>query len=66
MPITIWGVSPREKNWEAAVPRSTRVRSSAGMALWPTANEVSYHVPPLWSTDREPGRVSMEPMSWST
>ena len=37
-----------------------------GMALLPTEIEVAYHWPPVRSTERDPGRVSAAPSSWST
>lgn len=36
------------------------------MALWPTEMDVAYHWPPAWRTEREPGRVSTDSMSWVT
>ncbi len=65
-PITSWGVPAREKSWEAGVPESTRFRSATGMALCPTEIEVAYHWPPVRSTERDPGRVSTDSMSWVT
>ena len=38
----------------------------AGIALLPTEMEVAYHWPPLCSTDRDPGRVSTDSISWLT
>jgi hypothetical protein len=51
---------------DAGVPSATRLRSAGGISLWPTEIEVANHCPPKCRTDSEPGRVSTEPMSWST
>ena len=50
----------------AGVPDRTRARSAGGMALWPTEIDVAYHWPPVRRTDRDPGRVSTDSMSWVT
>ena len=64
--MTCWGVPARLNSWDAGVPDRTRARSGAGMALWPTEMDVAYHWPPVRSTEREPGRVSTDSISWVT
>ncbi len=63
--MTSWGVPPMENTCEAGVPPRTSARSAAGMARWPTENDVAYHWPPECRTDRDPGTVSASPSSWT-
>ncbi len=48
------------------MPERTRLRSAAGIALCPTEIVVAYHWSPVRSTERDPGRVSTDSMSWVT